>query len=69
VVLGPWGWASWFIYPLRWLRQTVRNSGPLSRRALLALFQLMSAFPESWGQIKFMHERFMGRQTRLIEYR
>ncbi|WFU38834.1 glycosyltransferase family A protein [Bradyrhizobium sp. CB82] len=69
VVLGPWGWASWLIYPLRWLRQTLRTPGPLSRRSLSALFQLVSAFPESWGQVKFMHERFLGRQARLIEYK
>jgi hypothetical protein len=69
VAFGPWGWTSWLIYPLQWLRQTLRNSGPLSQRALLALFQLASRFPECWGQIRFMRERFLGRQRRLIEYK
>jgi GT2 family glycosyltransferase len=45
------------------------QSWAASRRALLALFHLVSAFPEAWGQIKFMHERFLGRQARLIEYK
>ncbi len=69
VVLGPWGWASWLIYPLQFLRQTLRNRGPLSRRAFLALFQLVSRFAECWGQIKFMCERLLDRQARLIEYK
>ncbi|MBO4227682.1 glycosyltransferase [Bradyrhizobium neotropicale] len=69
VALGPLGWAAWLIYPLQWLRQTLRNPGPLGERALLALFQLGSRFPECWGQIRFMHERFLGRQRRLIEYK
>ena len=51
------------------LRQTMRNPGPPSQRRLLALFELLSRFPESWGQIKFMHERFLGRQAHLIEYK
>jgi len=69
VVLGPWGWASWLIYPLLFLRRTLCNPGPLNRRAFLALFQLLSRFPESWGLIQFRYERFLLRQARLIEYK
>src|SRR5262249_12857572 len=49
---GPWGWAVWLIFPLQFLRQTVRSPGPPKQRALLALFQLLARFPESCGQIK-----------------
>jgi GT2 family glycosyltransferase len=69
VGFGPWGWAAWLIYPLQILRQTLRNRGPLGDRAVLALFQVLARFPEGWGQIKFMHDRLLGRQTRLIEYK
>jgi hypothetical protein len=69
VVLGPWGWAAWLIYPLQYLRQVLRGPGPLSRRALMALFQLLSRFPETWGQIRFLRERLLGRQARIVEYK
>jgi GT2 family glycosyltransferase len=65
----PWGWAVWLIYPLQMLRQTVRNTGPLSHRVTLALFQVLARFPESWGQIKFMWDRLLGQQAHLIEYK
>ena len=69
IELGPWGWASWLIFPLRFLRQTVRGSGPLSRRALSAFFQSLSVFPEGWGQIKFARELLLRRQAQVIEYK
>ncbi len=69
LLFSPWGWAAWLIYPLQVLRQTVRNRGPLSRRALLALFQVLARFPEGCGQIKFMRDRLLGHQARLIEYK
>ena len=69
LAFGPWGWAVWLIYPLQMLRQTMRNSGPLKRRTLLALFQMLSRFPEAFGQVKFLRDRLLGRQARLIEYK
>jgi glycosyltransferase involved in cell wall biosynthesis len=65
----PWGWAAWLIFPLQILRQTVRSHGPVRQRALLALFQVVARFPEGYGQIKFMRDRLLGRQARLIEYK
>ncbi len=69
VAFGPWGWALWLIYPLQMLRQIGRNSGTLKHRAALALFQLLARFAESAGQIKFMHDRLVGRRSPLIEYK
>ena len=69
LAFGPWGWAAWLIYPLQVLRQAMRNSGPLRDRALLALFQMLSRFPEGWGQIRFLRDRLLGRQAHLIEYK
>ena len=65
----PWGWAAWLIYPLQVLRQTMRNSGSLEARATLAVFQGLARFPEAWGQIKFMTDRFAGRRRQIIEYK
>jgi GT2 family glycosyltransferase len=69
LTLGPWGWIVLLIYPLQTIRQTVRNRGPLGRRATLALFQMLARFPEGLGQIKFLRDRLLGRQPRLIEYK
>jgi GT2 family glycosyltransferase len=69
LLFGPWGWAAWLIYPLQMLRQTVRNQGPLGGRITLALFQMVARFPEGWGQIKFLRDRALARQARLIEYK
>jgi GT2 family glycosyltransferase len=65
----PLGWAVWLIYPLQVVRQTVRNTGSLGHRVTLALFQVMARFPESWGQIKFIWDRWFGQQAHLIEYK
>jgi GT2 family glycosyltransferase len=64
-----WGWAVLLIYPLHAAQKVFRDSGPLSHRALLALFYMLGHFPESWGQIKFLRDRLLRRQGRLIEYK
>jgi hypothetical protein len=69
LTFGPWGWATWLIYPLQVLRQAKRNSGPPKQRATLAVFHMLSHFAEAVGQIKFMRDRLLGRQSRLIEYK
>jgi GT2 family glycosyltransferase len=69
LAFGPWGWVLWLIYPAQVLRLTVRNSGPLRQRALLALFQVLAKFPEGIGQIKFLRDRVLGQRTGIIEYK
>ena len=65
----PWGWATLLIYPLQVMRQTVRNQGRLKRRLMLAFFQVLARFPEALGQLKFLRDRMLSRQARLIEYK
>jgi glycosyltransferase involved in cell wall biosynthesis len=69
LLFGPWGWATWLIFPLQILRQVSRNTGPLKQRVRLALFHLLGRFPEAAGQIKFMLDRLLGRRSGLIEYK
>ncbi len=69
VLFGPWGWLAWMIFPLQVIRQTTRNRGPLRERATLALFQMLARFPEALGQLRFMRDRLLGRQIKLIEYK
>jgi GT2 family glycosyltransferase len=69
IIFGPWGWASLLIYPLEVLRKTMRNTGSTVDRATVAFFHVLARFPEGLGQIKFMRDRVLGRQARLIEYK
>jgi len=66
---GPWSWAVWLIYPLQVTRQIIRSPGPLWDRAVLAIFQMLSRFAESWGQIRFTWDRVRVRQAGIIEYK
>jgi GT2 family glycosyltransferase len=69
LMIGPWGYAAWLIYPVQVARQTARNQGPLGDRIVLALFQMLARFPEAWGEIKFTFDRLFRRRPRLIEYK
>lgn len=69
LVFGPWGWAAWLVYPLHVLQKIVRSPGPLGDRALLALFDVLGHFPQAFGQIKFIYDRILARETSLIEYK
>lgn len=69
LIWWPWGLAAWLIYPLQIFRQTVRNTGSLSKRATLAFYQVMARFPEAVGQIKFLCDRLLGRGAHIIEYK
>ncbi len=65
----PWGLAAWLVYPLQVLRQTIRGHGSLGDRARVAFFEVLGRFAEAWGQIRFLRDRLLGRQVRLIEYK
>jgi GT2 family glycosyltransferase len=69
LIFGAWGFATFLIYPLQVLRQAARNSGSVRQRFTLALFQVLSRFPEAMGQLKFLRDRLLGRRSRIIEYR
>jgi hypothetical protein len=69
LVFEPWGWAAWLIYPPQMLRQTMRNRGSLRDHAVLALYQVLARIPEGWGEIKFLIDRLLDRQSPLIEYK
>jgi cellulose synthase/poly-beta-1,6-N-acetylglucosamine synthase-like glycosyltransferase len=69
LMFEPWGWAAWLIYPLHVLQKTVRFQGPIHDRAMLAIFDVLGHFPQSWGAVKFLRDRLLGRQARIIEYK
>jgi hypothetical protein len=67
--LWPWGLLAWLIYPSQVLRQIVRNSGPLTDRATISVFQVLAHFPEALGQLKFLWHRLLGVRPGLLEYK
>ena len=67
--LNPWLHLAWLLYPAQLIRQTVRNTGTLKARLTLALFQLVGRFPEAWGQLKFLFNRFLNREALIIEHK
>jgi len=69
LAFGPWGWATWLIYPFHMLQKILRKPGPLGDRTLIAFFDVLACFPEGWGEIKFVRDRILGRHARLIEYK
>jgi len=69
VVAHPYGWLSFAIFPLQWLRQTWRGSGALRDRATISLFQLLARFAEAVGQLRYLRDRTLGRQALLIEHK
>jgi GT2 family glycosyltransferase len=69
LLFGFRGWLLLLIYPLHVAQKVVRGRGPLADRVLLAVFNVLGHFPESWGQIKFLRDCLSGRQARLIEYK
>ena len=69
LALGRWGLTVCLIYPVQMVRQMYRNAGTLRDRTIKGFFQLLGRFPEGTGQLKFLRDRLLGRQARLIEYK
>jgi hypothetical protein len=68
-VFGPVGLLTWLVYPFQVLRQARRTQGSIRDRLMIAFFQMLSRFPESWGQIKYIFDRSLHRRARIIEYK
>jgi GT2 family glycosyltransferase len=66
---GPWGLMLLTIYPLQYARRLTRVSGSLRDRLRLAWFELIGRFPEAYGQLRFMRDRFLRRTAQIIEYK
>jgi glycosyltransferase involved in cell wall biosynthesis len=69
MLFGAIGLVTWLVYPVQVMRQALRAPGPLRDRIALGFFQVLSRFPESWGQIKYLFDQSFNRQARLIEYK
>ena len=57
-------------YPAQAFRLSINGRGDTpKKRRLRATFLILGKFPELCGQIKYLAERFSGRQSRLIEHK
>lgn len=63
LLVSPWAWALWLIYPLQVLRLSRRGSWPV------AVFTVLGKFPEAIGALSFYINQLRGRRTALMEYR
>jgi glycosyltransferase involved in cell wall biosynthesis len=66
---GAIGLVTWSVYPLQVVRQALRARGSFRDRIAIGFFQTLSRFPESWGQIRYLFDRWFSRRARLIEYK
>jgi glycosyltransferase involved in cell wall biosynthesis len=67
--LGAAGVLIWLVYPFQSVRLALRANGSFHDRLAIGFFQILSRFPESWGQIKYLVDRSFGRQRTIIEYK
>ena len=51
----------------------VHGLGGIGKSTLAAALardsEVLARFPEGWGQVRFMRDRLLGRQARLVEYK
>jgi glycosyltransferase involved in cell wall biosynthesis len=57
------------VYPMQIFRRMASMTGPARIRFQLAFFEILARFPESFGQVKFLRNRLMAVQGRIIEYK
>lgn len=71
--LVPW-WGGWalvllLLYPLQIVRLALRGGRSPWENWWRAVFLVLGKFPEMFGQVKFLFHRYLGGQSRLIEYK
>jgi glycosyltransferase involved in cell wall biosynthesis len=68
--LGGWGALTWLIFFVQMLRLFLRGgSRPAHERAAIAIFQVLSRFPEAQGWLKFKLQHWQGTRQKIIEYK
>ena len=58
-----------FIYPIQWLRLSLKSSRPFKQASFQAFFLIIGKFAEMSGHIKFLIHRYANKQSKIIEYR
>jgi len=68
-LLGPIALAAFLAYPLQVMRSAVRGDRSTRENWLRAGFRVIDKFSEMLGQLKFLTLRWLGRKSKLIEYK
>jgi hypothetical protein len=68
-LIGPVGMATLLAYPAQVVRLALRGDRSARENWLRAAFLVIGKFPEMLGQLRFMTDRRLGVQSRLIEYK
>jgi glycosyltransferase involved in cell wall biosynthesis len=66
---GGWSLILLLAYPLQVVRLAVRGERSVRENWWRAAFLVLGKFPEMIGQVKFILQRYLGEQSRLIEYK
>lgn len=69
IILGFWGLAVLFVYPMQIVRMALRGTRSVKVNLLRALFLVLGKFPEALGQLNFLYNRLAGKTAHLIEYK
>ncbi len=69
VLWGAWGAVLLLVYPLQVVRLALRGRRSARENWWRAGFLVLGKFPELLGQMKFLMHRYLGGQSRLIEYK
>lgn len=57
------------IYPLQWLRLSLKTKLPFNKASTHAFFLIIGKFAEATGQIKFLFNHYANKSAKIIEYR
>ena len=57
------------VYPLQWLRLSLKSQHPFKTASLQAFFLTIGKFAEMAGQVKFLWHRYHDKQSQIIEYK
>jgi GT2 family glycosyltransferase len=68
-LVGPWALLGLLVYPLQVLRLALQERADFARSLVRAGFLVLSKFPQVLGQLKYVANRWRGRQAKLIEYK
>jgi len=69
ISMGGWGLVFLLVYPLQVVRLAMRGGRLARENWCCAVFLVLGKFAQVQGQVRYMLYRYLGRHTRLIEYK
>lgn len=69
LIIPIWAIFLLLIYPIQWLRLSLKSNLPFKQAGLQAFFLILGKFAEVFGQMKFLIHLYTSKQSKIIEYR